>query len=485
VAEDVIYMVEREIVRHQHLQVCKERAMFQRFFLSRLIGVPAAVVLLSVMFVPALGADETATSLPRYKLEVGQQIRYEGSGEGKYDDGRKSRTDEHWEFDVLGRSADSNYRMLYRLVQKRTEIAADGKEQASDPSVEFALMDINQTGNMTELFGSFGYRSSPRSVFPPLPADAKQMTEGWQGSGSLGSTMHYQMLPESNAKEFVFSIDEESTLNIIYDSERTRMMTFDYERGLPTKCTDTYKQGWKIKMEGGSEFKLIDVQMHDADWAAKLADDAVKFFVARQKFNKATDAEDATPESFDQAIAELKSVKGVIQTPEFQQQLDQALDDFQKYRHSTEEDLKERKVLLGQAAEDFKTTDLNGMPQSLSDYRGKVVLLDFWYRGCGWCIRAMPALKNVADHYQGKPVILLGMNTDQDVADAKFVEEKMGLNYTNLKAGELPKKFKVSGFPTMILIDQQGTVRYIHCGWSATLEQDLIEKIDRLLAEAK
>ncbi|HTQ39408.1 MAG TPA: TlpA disulfide reductase family protein, partial [Pirellulales bacterium] len=197
----------------------------------------------------------------------------------------------------------------------------------------------------------------------------------------------------------------------------------------------------------------------------------------------AASADDATLDQFDQAVTALKEARLAAETPEFQQQLDQQLWKNLAYHDAIEERCKQREALLGQAAEDFKTTDLDDKPQALADYRGKVVLLDFWYRGCGWCIRSMPALKKVAEHYAGQPVAVLGMNTDHDLDDAKFVVDKLGLNYTNLKAEGLPEKFKVHGFPTLIMIDQAGKIRGVHVGWSPTLEHDLVKKIDGLLAE--
>ena len=83
-------------------------------------------------------------------------------------------------------------------------------------------------------------------------------------------------------------------------------------------------------------------------------------------------------------------------------------------------------------------------------------MLDFWYRGCGWCIRAMPQMKEVVAHYQAQPVEVFGMNTDDDEADARFVVDKLALNYPTLKADGLPEKYGVRGFPTLVIIDQSG-----------------------------
>jgi thiol-disulfide isomerase/thioredoxin len=433
----------------------------------------------------AFGGEEAAGSLPRYKLEVGQQIQYAGSGAKKYDDGRKSRSEEQWEFDVLSRNTDGNCRLLYRLVKKQIEIDNEGKDAATNETREIALVNMDPAGNMTELFGSFGYRSDPEEVFPPLPADAKQLTDGWQGPGSFGSTMHYQALPESNAKEFVFSKDEESQINVVYDLQRGGTVTFDKERGLPSQCTTTRKQGWGIPSQGSLELKLAGVQMHNAEWAAKLKADAELFFSTKERFSRATDDDKATPELLDEAVGMLKQTREKISSAELQQQIDREIESFEQYRKYSEEQLANRNAMIGRPAEDFKTTDLKDKPQALADYRGKVVVLDFWYRGCGWCMRAMPALEKVAEHYKDQPVVVLGMNTDQNIEDAKFVIEKLGVNYATLKAEGLPEKFKVRGFPTFIVIDQTGVIREISPGWSATLEPDLIKQIDKLLAESK
>jgi len=459
--------------------------MIQRFCAFRWIGVVASAALLGLMVVLVAAADDAATPLRRYRLEVGQQIQYEGGGNDKYSDGTSSRTEGHWEFDVIGHCADGNFRLLFRMTGVSTQIDLDGKEQRTDEPVTVAFVDMDTVGNITELFHSIGYRSNPAMDFPPLPADAKQLADGWQSAGSLGSTMHYRALPESNSKEFVFSIEENTPFNAIYDSHNSRTITFDAERGLPIKYSSTDKWGYRVKSEGSGEYKLVDVQIHDADWAAKLKADAEQYFLAKQQFNKATENDEATAESLDQAVASFKESREKITSADFQQQIDRELDDFQKYRSYQEERNADRKSMLGQAAEEFTTTDLDDKAQALADYRGKVVLLDFWYRGCGWCIRSMPALKKVGEHYAGQPVALLGMNTDRDLDDAKFVVDKLGLNYPNLKAEGLPTKFKVHGFPTMILIDQTGKIRDIHAGWTPTLEQDMIDKIDRLLAEAK
>lgn len=108
-------------------------------------------------------------------------------------------------------------------------------------------------------------------------------------------------------------------------------------------------------------------------------------------------------------------------------------------------------------------------------------MIVFWYRGCGWCIRAMPPLKEVAAHFEVKPVVVFEMNADRKEEDATFVVEKMKFNYANLKATGLPEKYKVRGFPTLIMLDQEGLIRDVHVGYSPTLKESVIESVEQLL----
>jgi peroxiredoxin len=134
---------------------------------------------------------------------------------------------------------------------------------------------------------------------------------------------------------------------------------------------------------------------------------------------------------------------------------------------------------------DLSGTDLEGKAHKLSDYRGKVVVLDFWYRGCGWCIRSMPQMKKVSEDFQGKPVIVLGLNTDSKIEDAKFVADAMELNYTTLRIDRdvAYKNFNVHGFPSMLLVDASGLVRDFEVGYSDDLRVRLDKSIQALLGK--
>src|SRR5581483_3876908 len=122
--------------------------------------------------------------------------------------------------------------------------------------------------------------------------------------------------------------------------------------------------------------------------------------------------------------------------------------------------------------------DLDGHTHHLSDYRGNVVVLDFWYRGCGWCMQAMPQINQIADDFKGKPVVVLGMNTDTNPADTRFVIDAMKLRYQTLVIDrDAVEKFKVDCFPSLLVIDARGIVRVFDEGYSETLRENMDKKI--------
>ena len=76
-----------------------------------------------------------------------------------------------------------------------------------------------------------------------------------------------------------------------------------------------------------------------------------------------------------------------------------------------------RLEMIGKLAPDFSTTDIDGIPISLKDYRRKVVLLDFWTTTCGPCIAEMPNMKKVYDAYKDVGFDVIGVNLDTNEAD--------------------------------------------------------------------
>jgi peroxiredoxin len=122
-------------------------------------------------------------------------------------------------------------------------------------------------------------------------------------------------------------------------------------------------------------------------------------------------------------------------------------------------------VSVGKIAPDFELPDETGKSWKLSDYKGKVVLLDFWGFWCSFCVKELPELRKMNDEFKDKDFVLLGINTDKD--ELKEIQKKLSESVVNWRQGMVPgkadliKDYQVTGFPTKVLIDREGKIVYI------------------------
>lgn len=111
----------------------------------------------------------------------------------------------------------------------------------------------------------------------------------------------------------------------------------------------------------------------------------------------------------------------------------------------------------------FLSTDLklnNDKTLKLTDLKGKVVLLDFWYRGCLPCLKATPDLMKLQQEFKND-LVIIGINdidNKQDISD--YYAYKKNTNYFSTYKTEIniAKNLKISAFPTFIIIDQKGEI---------------------------
>ena len=116
----------------------------------------------------------------------------------------------------------------------------------------------------------------------------------------------------------------------------------------------------------------------------------------------------------------------------------------------------------GRPAPDFTLRDLEGQPVSLSQFRGKVVLLDFWASWCGPCIGNLPYLKKIKKETADLPVVFVNLSLDtSDAAWRKAIEEHgiEGVHVRSGVSGSGPAvDYNVRGIPAYFLVDPQGMV---------------------------
>ena len=124
-------------------------------------------------------------------------------------------------------------------------------------------------------------------------------------------------------------------------------------------------------------------------------------------------------------------------------------------------------------APEFALKDANGKTVHLSDYKGKVVLVDFWATWCGPCRLEIPWLKEFQNKYKDKGFEVLGISMDDDgwAAVKPFVNE-LGINYRIVIGDDATAQNYggVDALPTTFVIDREGRIAKIHVGLTSKSE---------------
>jgi peroxiredoxin len=141
--------------------------------------------------------------------------------------------------------------------------------------------------------------------------------------------------------------------------------------------------------------------------------------------------------------------------------------------------------LKGQAAPDFVLKSLSGENIRLSEFRGQVVLINFWASWAGPSRMEMPRLEKISATYRGNGFVLLGVNMDDTKSSASNFAAAYGITYPLLldlrKA--VVRQYAVETVPVTVLIDRGGTVRYVHKDYRVGAEQTYVAEIRTLLKE--
>lgn len=141
-----------------------------------------------------------------------------------------------------------------------------------------------------------------------------------------------------------------------------------------------------------------------------------------------------------------------------------------------------REGIKGKAT-NFTLKDINGNDVSLSDFRGSVVLLDFWATWCPPCVTAIPELAELHNKYKEKGFEVIGISMDHSVGDTKSFVSEEKVPYTILMSSDkVEKQYGVTTIPVTFLIDKSGKVVKKHLGFAPGVGKQ-IEKEVRLLLE--
>ncbi|MDF0676107.1 MAG: TlpA disulfide reductase family protein [Nitrospira sp.] len=136
---------------------------------------------------------------------------------------------------------------------------------------------------------------------------------------------------------------------------------------------------------------------------------------------------------------------------------------------------------VGTTAEDFRLPDLTGKEQSLSQYRGRVVLVNFWATWCKPCTTEMPAMQAIYDKLREKGFVVLAINELEDDAQVREHIKQHGHTFPVLmdRDNKVANQFGVFGLPVSVFIDEKGVVQEYIKGGLLT-EQVILDTVARI-----
>ena len=141
----------------------------------------------------------------------------------------------------------------------------------------------------------------------------------------------------------------------------------------------------------------------------------------------------------------------------------------------------EKNELIGTKATDFNLKDLKGKTHILSELKGKVVVLNFWFVECKPCIMEMPELNELVEEFKEKNIVFLAIALNDKKELKKFLKTT-DFNYKVVANGQSSAdSYGVKGFPTNVIIDQNGIIHYVSTGIGPNNKENLQKAINELL----
>jgi len=141
--------------------------------------------------------------------------------------------------------------------------------------------------------------------------------------------------------------------------------------------------------------------------------------------------------------------------------------------------------LAGTQAPDFVLKSMSGENLRLSEYRGEVVLINFWTSWCGDCRESMPALNDLYERYREVGFQVLSVNMDRKMEDATEMATSLGMRHPVLfdYGRKVSKEYDVDSLPVMLLVDREGVVRHVNEGYRRGREVIYLQQLRALLRE--
>ena len=136
------------------------------------------------------------------------------------------------------------------------------------------------------------------------------------------------------------------------------------------------------------------------------------------------------------------------------------------------------------AAPEFTLPQLDGKLVSLSDLRGRVVVMEFWATWCGPCRFSLPSLEVIGKRYRDQGVTVLLVNQGESAQQVRrWAKQRFTSPILLDENSRVGHGYGVRGMPRLVIVDQRGRVVYEHEGYGGGLEVNLSRILDSLLTE--
>lgn len=142
-------------------------------------------------------------------------------------------------------------------------------------------------------------------------------------------------------------------------------------------------------------------------------------------------------------------------------------------------------TLVGRDAPDFVLKGMDGRNLRMSEFRGQVVLVNFWARWAGDSRREMAALDRINTTYNRAGLVVLGVSVDEDLGRAREFAAAMKVSYPILfdTGSDIGRDYLLQKMPVTLLVDRAGVVRFSNVGFKRGDERVYLDHIRELLRE--
>jgi thiol-disulfide isomerase/thioredoxin len=141
---------------------------------------------------------------------------------------------------------------------------------------------------------------------------------------------------------------------------------------------------------------------------------------------------------------------------------------------------------IGSVPHDQLGRDIDGHPVTLSDHRGKVVIVSFWASWCEPCKKELPVLAGLARRVGPDHMKIIAINFEDDANRFKFVVDVLKdypITMLRDQGGKAARRFGVRAIPRMVVIGRDGKVAADHTGYGESALPGLIQELNTLLAQ--